>query len=69
MDKELLLCVFVFFVMLGAWAWIREDFLKDLTLGFGGAVMMGLRVGMRSPDQNSVSASSPASNSLTSTKE
>ncbi len=50
MDKDLLLCVFVFFVILAVWIWIREDFLKDLTIGFGGAVMMGLKVGMRSSD-------------------
>lgn len=65
MDKDLLLCVFIFFAILFIWIWIKEDFLKELAVGFGGAVMMGLKVGMRSPDQ----ASSTSSASITTTKE
>lgn len=50
-DKDLLLAAFLFLSMLGIWIWIRDPWLQrgcDMLLG---AVVMGLKSGISTPDK------------------
>lgn len=57
-DKDLLLCVFLFLVTLGVWIWVRDEFIKNLCIGFAGALTMGLKSGMGFPDISTTSKTS-----------